>query len=513
MSLIEPKTGIIYCRVSSLEQVEGTSLEMQERLCREYASKLGIQEPKVFIDKGEPAKTANRPEFMKAIALCSNKKKPINFFIVYKLDRFARNQDDHVTVRATLRKFGTELKSVTEPINDTPIGRAMEGVLSVFAELDNNVRSERSTSGMMEQLKKGIWVWQAPIGYYRPYQGSNIAPEPHNLPLIRLMFEEYAKGKHSFRSLAKFMGERGLRMRNGKPPQQQLIERIIKNPIYAGIIDKWDIKIKGSFEAIVSEDLFYQCQKKKSDRSRSVERISANPNFPLRRAVCPECKTSITGSYSTGRKGVRYPYYHHHRQNCKNARFIPKETFEQLFVEYLNEITPSKKYEKWFKAIMTDIWQSNYKRFNEQNVQISREVDSLEQERLKVFDLYKADKFTDDEFQEQKDLINQRINQKRQVLQESHIEEFNMEESLDYCFKFVRSTAKTWLHLPYLNRVRFQNMIFDEKPFFNGEKFGTTRLANVYAINKESGGKKSQMVRPPGLEPGTNCLRGSCSTN
>ena len=65
---------------------------------------------------------------------------------------------------------------------------------------------------------------------------------------------------------------------------------------------------------------------------------------------------------------------------------------------------------------------------------------------------------------------------------------------LDYCFKFVRDTAKTWLRLPYLNKVRFQNMIFDEKAFFNGKKFGTTKLANVYAINQESGGKKSQMV-------------------
>src|SRR3989338_1008147 len=171
MSLTEPKTGIIYCRVSSMEQVEGTSLEMQERLCLEYAVRLGIQESKVFIDKGESAKTANRPEFMKAITLCSNKKKPINYFIVYKLDRFARNQDDHVTVRATLRKFGTELKSVTEPINDTPMGRAMEGMLSVFAELDNNIRTERAKSGMMEQLKKGIWVWPARFGcYYRARQ-------------------------------------------------------------------------------------------------------------------------------------------------------------------------------------------------------------------------------------------------------------------------------------------------------------------------------------------------------
>ncbi len=506
------KTGVLYCRVSSKEQVEGTSLDMQERLCREYATKLGIMDPKVFVDRGESAKTADRPEFMKAISLCSNKKKPINYFIVYKLDRFARNQDDHVNVRTILRKFGTELKSVTEPINETPFGRAMEGVLSVFAELDNNVRKERSISGMMEQLKKGIWTWAAPIGFYRSYSGSNIEPHPQDSVYIRLLFEEYAKGKYSYRALAKFIGERGFRTRNNKIPFAQLMERIIKNPIYCGIIDVWGMRIKSSF-GIVSEELFNQCQRKKKDRSQSTQRISANPNFPLRKVVCPNCRTSITGSYSTGRKRVKYPYYHHHRQNCENAKFIPKETFEQLFVEYLTKITPNKKYEKMFKAIMIDIWQSNYKRFNEENVQINKEVENLEQDRLKIFDLHRAGRYNDEEFVEQKDLINQKIYEKRQLLQESHIEEFNMEESLDYCFNFVRETAKTWLRLTHPNNVRFQNMIFDEKPFFDGEKFGTTKLSNIYAINKESGGKKSQMVRPVGFEPTTFSLRGSSSTN
>lgn len=506
------KTGVLYCRVSSKEQVEGTSLDMQERLCREYATKLGISEPKVFIDRGESAKTSDRPEFLKAISLCSNKKKPINYFIVYKLDRFARNQENHVQVQAILRKFGTELKSVTEPIDDTPFGKAMEGIMSVFAELDNNVRKERSTSGMAEQLKKGIWTWSAPIGFYRPYSGSNIEPHPQDSVYIKLLFEEYATGKYSYRSLAKFMEKRGFRTRNGKKPFPQLMERIIKNPIYCGVIDVWGMRIKASFE-IISEDLFNQCQARYKRRSKTRERMTGNPDFPLRRAVCPNCNMSITGSYSTGRKGIKYPYYHHHKQNCSNAKFIPKETFEQLFTEYLGEITPNSKFEKTFKAVMIDIWYSNYKRFNEQNVEINKEVEALEQERLKVFELYRANKFNDDEFTEQKELINQKIYQKRQLLQDGHIEEFNMEESLDYCFRFVRATTKTWLRLPYPNNVRFQNMIFDEKMTFDGQKFGTAKLSSVYAINKESNGNKSQLVRPVGFEPTTISLRGSCSTN
>lgn len=172
------KTGIIYCRVSSAEQVDNTSLESQERYCREYAKREGVEiitDP--FIEKGESAKTANRTEFIKAINFCSNKKNEVGYFIVYKLDRFARNQNDHVATQATLRRYGVALRSVTEPINETPIGRVMEGIISVFAEFDNNVRTERSKGGMLEQVKKGFWPWREPIGFYRPYRGSNIVPD------------------------------------------------------------------------------------------------------------------------------------------------------------------------------------------------------------------------------------------------------------------------------------------------------------------------------------------------
>ena len=224
------KRGIIYCRVSSTEQVENTSLESQERNCREYAKREGIEIVTTpFIEKGESAKTANRTEFMKAISFCGNKKNKVTHFIVYKLDRFARNQNDHVVTQATLRRYGVVLRSVTEPIDETPIGRVMEGVISVFAEFDNNVRTERSKGGMYENLKKGIWQWQAPLGYCRPVIGSNIAPDPITAPFIAILFEEYSKGTYTYKSLAEHANQRGFPTKTGKPLCMQMVEKILKN--------------------------------------------------------------------------------------------------------------------------------------------------------------------------------------------------------------------------------------------------------------------------------------------
>src|SRR5262249_23087163 len=81
------RTAIVDCRVSSRDQIENTSLESQERYCREYAEKNGIRVFAVYVDKGESAKTADRTEFLKAISFCTNKKNNVDYFIVYKLDR------------------------------------------------------------------------------------------------------------------------------------------------------------------------------------------------------------------------------------------------------------------------------------------------------------------------------------------------------------------------------------------------------------------------------------------
>lgn len=496
------KTAIYYCRVSTKEQVENTSIETQKKGCLALADQLGVDILESFKDEGESAKTANRPNFLKAIDFC--KKRHVDYFIVYKLDRFARNQSDHVMVQAILKKIGTQLKSATEPIDETPIGKAMEGVLAVFAEFDNNVRRERTTGGMLERARQGIWVWRAPLGYYRPNKGSNIVPDPDTAPYIRLCFEEWAKKTHSYRSLAQFLAKRGLRTKNGKKPFPQLIEKILKNPVYFGAIDAWENRYAGSFESIISEDLFLRCQKGYKDK-RASNRISANPDFPLRNhTVCAECNTALTGSFSTGRKGKKYPYYHHSKQECPRASFIPKMTFEQTFKEYLQDITPGIRYEKAFKAIILDIWKTNYKKCGEQNRKIEKELKCLEEERLKVFDLHKSNVYNDEEFLEQKDRVNQRIYEKRMLLQEQHVEEFDMEQALSHCFQFVRNTVETWIRLgkeDFQLQQRFQRNIFPKKLHFDGEKFGTADLSLIYKLNKDSKGKKSNLVAPRGIEP------------
>ena len=129
------KKGIIYCRVSSHDQVSGTSLESQKQACLVYAEGGGITvaESEIFIERGESATAANRTELIKVLEYCRKNQGKVQAFIVWKVDRFARNQTDHFALRGQLMKYGVRLYSVTEPLTDDPIGKMTEGMLAAYA--------------------------------------------------------------------------------------------------------------------------------------------------------------------------------------------------------------------------------------------------------------------------------------------------------------------------------------------------------------------------------------------
>lgn len=117
------KQAVIYCRVSTKEQVdEGNSLNTQEKQCRDYATKNGFEIVQVFVEQGESAKTADRTELKKLLALCSDKKKKIESIIIYRLDRLSRNTDDYSHLRLLFKKYGVEIRSTSENFEDTPVG-------------------------------------------------------------------------------------------------------------------------------------------------------------------------------------------------------------------------------------------------------------------------------------------------------------------------------------------------------------------------------------------------------
>jgi site-specific DNA recombinase len=501
MSLpIAQPTAVVYCRVSSKDQVDGTSLESQERYCREWAERQGIRVLCVFVDKGESAKTADRTEFIKAISFCAQKRNGVKYFIVHKIDRFARSQDDHVSVRATLRRYGVELRSATEPINETPVGKAMEGMISVFAEFDNNVRRERCMSGMLERIRQGVWVWGAPLGYLRPARGAALAPEPVLAPFIRLAFEEWAKGGYTYASLAAFLAGRGMRTRSGKPPSMQLMHHILTNPIYCGIMEVWGERHVGKFEPLISVELFDRCQpQRRALADPRPARVRYNPAFPLRRVVCTTCDGRLTGSFCRSRTGKRYPYYHHQKQGCERGVFVPTATLESLFVSYLKGVATQPQFEKLFARIVSDKWHHILRDSEHERARIEHEMESLLAERQRVFEFHRTGQYTDEEFREQREVVTRRLLERQAALERVRQIDFSLDAALRDCLQLTRETALLWQRSSPGWRLRFQKLVFAGGEMrFDGIDFSNSPLTSIYQLNREYSVSPSTLVHHVG---------------
>ena len=183
-----------------------------------------------------------------------------------------RGQSEHRVERLPSPR---EQASATEPIDDTSTGKLMEGVLAAFAQFDNDVRSDRTRAGMKAALELGRWVFLAPLGYMNAPRmlGKSLMPDPERAPLVRRAFEEYATGQFTKQQLLQQVTTWGLRNRRGQPLSSQSIGMLLRNQLYAGIVDVAEYGVRGrrgDFEPLVSEDTFYRVQAVLSGRTPSL---------------------------------------------------------------------------------------------------------------------------------------------------------------------------------------------------------------------------------------------------
>ena len=370
-SLPEPANGstlpimvgaVIYVRVSTKEQTENLSLPTQLRACEEYCRRQGYEVLERFHEEGESAKSTDRSQLQNLLTYCRLNKGRVHFVVVFNLTRFARDKYDHFALRSHLQSLGISLRSATEPIDDTSTGKLMEGVLAAFAQFDNDVRSDRTRAGMKAALELGRWVFLAPIGFLNAPRatGKSLIHDPERAPLVGRAFEDYATGQYTKEQLLKRARAWGLTNRRGKPLTSQAIGMLLRNQLYAGIVDVPEYGVRGKrgdFEPLISEELFYRVQAILSGRVPSTApRQRSHPDFPLRGFVrCESCGRGLTGSWSKGRN--EYYAYYHCRHGCRAVN-VTKATLEGLFADELALLQPTPGYMRLLKESVLQIWKA-----------------------------------------------------------------------------------------------------------------------------------------------------------
>ena len=380
--------AIIYIRVSDSRQESNSSLGNQEASCREWCERKGLDVARVFIERGESAKTADRTEFQSMFQYLEREHAAISHLVVDKFDRFSRSVDEGAEYRLKLRRYKVELCSVKEPIDNTPAGKLFGSMLGAFAEFDNDVRSERALGGMKASFKAGRWVWAAPLGYRNGHgKGEpSLVPDQDRALLVANFFELIAAGKKASEALA-HVNALGLRTLKGRPVPMWTAAKWLKKPLYCGILEssKWGISIKGDFQPIVSEELFQRVQDVLSGRApATVPHRRQNEQFPLRGALlCHACGLPSTGSTSKG-KTKRYRYYHCHRGR-RHLR-VRADLVEAEFLVLLDRLQPHPDRMRLIDEIFRRVWKDKQATAHLEAVQLAATLTRLEASKARILD-------------------------------------------------------------------------------------------------------------------------------
>ena len=155
---LTPKRAVSYIRVSTREQAqrggseEGFSLPAQREANKRKAQSMGALVVKEFADRGESARSANRPELQKMLAYLKEDG-GIDYVIVHKLDRLARNRADDVEINRAFEEAGVRLVSTSENIDQTPGGMLLHGIMSSIAEFYSRNLANEVIKGMGEKAR------------------------------------------------------------------------------------------------------------------------------------------------------------------------------------------------------------------------------------------------------------------------------------------------------------------------------------------------------------------------
>lgn len=335
---------VIYARVSSDHQAEKElSIPAQLKAIHKFCQEKGWLVVGEYLEKGKSAKSDDRPEFQKMIAMAKRPNRHFDAIVVHKFDRFARKRETHVLYKALLQKQGVKVISATEQTDpETPHGMLLEGMLEVISEFYNVNLAAEVKKGMSQNAKQGYSNGgNAPYGYRTEHIALSanktksvwVLGPREEVDTVKWIFNQYAQEGLGYKAIATLLNQKDVPTLKGGKWSASTIRAIIFNESYIGrrVWNKQDYQTKGkkwkdrsewiitenAHPSIITKDLFDRCQelaKKRHNGGGQVHnpfQIKPHSPFWLRGIMyCDRCGSKMVGnSSSTHKKNGGQKYY------------------------------------------------------------------------------------------------------------------------------------------------------------------------------------------------------------
>lgn len=383
----------LYIRVSTQEQAnEGYSIGEQTERLHKYADAMQWRVYDTYIDGGFTGADTNRPALQKMIR--DIEAGYINKVVVYKLDRLSRSQRDTLMlIEDIFLKNNCDFVSMNENFDtSTPFGRAMIGILAVFAQLEREQIKERMNMGKVARAKSGKYFGgRFPFGY--DSVNGELVINDFEAMQIREIFKMALDGLSAY-TIAEKMQEKGYKTRLAEYRASH-VWALLRSKIYIGYIKYGGEWHKGIHEPIIDNDTFSNVQKIINDRSEAYLKHNRNRGKATTYLggflVCGRCGAKYTKNVqSTTRNGHHYKYH----VFCCNSRTKRGKK---------NIIDPNCKNKNWKADELTGLIMDEIKKLaldpsyirptkpapdNNDDKIIETQIKNIEAQLSKLLDLY-----------------------------------------------------------------------------------------------------------------------------
>lgn len=445
------QSAVIYLRVSTEEQVDNYSLDTQADICRKEAERHKLTVSEVFREEGRSAKTIReRPTLIELLEYCRKHRKDVAAVIVYRLDRISRQTADYLAIRKKLAESDITLISASEPTGDTPTERFIETMLAGFAQMDNDVRGERSRNGMKARFMSGLPNGSRSLGYLK--ENGYAVKDPETFTVMQDAWHLMETGTKSLREMAKILNDQGVTVKRkgykDSTIRAQTLSGIFRNKFYAGKIvsKKYGMEVQGQHTPMVTEETFYRVQAILDGRNRNAaptlaRRSLESPDFPLRRIViCGNCDHNFSGAWSKGKR-QKYAYYFC-VERCSKS--VPIKVIDDSTDEFLAKISLKDESVKMINAFLRRTYYLRIDALKQKRDRADIELKKVYETRQSLIEKNLNGTYSDDIFKEQNKMLEEKVKAIQAAKNETVIEKYNLEAISQFIQEKFTNLNKTF---------------------------------------------------------------------
>lgn len=382
----EIKKVVLYLRYSSDRQQE-TSIEGQDEVCTRFCAFNGYEIVGKYIDRAVSARknVEKRVRFLQMMD--DAKQDKFDAIVVYKMDRFSRDQYTSALYTKLLTELDIAILSASENLNtlanDGGMSSFMVGIMNAFAVYYSDELSQKVQRGMKITAQKCQYNGGAvPLGF--KIVDKRYVIDEEKAEYVRSIFSDYVGGVE-MKTIIDKAAERGIKL------TKQGLSHLLANEKYIGVYKYDEIRVEGGIPAIVDENTFLLAKARlENNKNGPRKRTDGKGNRYLLsgKIFCGHCGSRMIGVSAKGRDGRPYYYY-----ECKESigggcpkKRVKKDAIENLVVEEARKIYLDDEIKKIFVRTFKRVFSKIMRGTVSESDLMKAEIDKLQKEMDSMLD-------------------------------------------------------------------------------------------------------------------------------